>query len=231
MLDAKIRELNSEVGPRELEIEALKGQIATVDKELVSYHAANRSADARIGALREELGALQAGMGDAGATQKAKRTALAAFERDLYSAVKAMGSRAADAVEASARLEKRHAPPAGRGVESSLDLDVIAESVRQQQHLSALNATLRAQASSKPSLAGGDAAAGALITENATLLTQIASLQAVTKRIRAETAARVSTAQLAPRAAAGGGGGGGGGASGVGARAAASLISSASGAH
>lgn len=230
MLDAKIRELNSEVGPRELEIEALKGQIATVDKELVSYHAANRSADARIGALREELGALQAGMGDAGATQKAKRTALAAFERDLYSAVKAMGSRAADAVEASARLEKRHAPPAGRGVESSLDLDVIAESVRQQQHLSALNATLRAQASSKPSLAGGDAAAGALITENATLLTQIASLKAVTKRIRAETAALVYKAQLAQSAAAGGRGGGGG-ASGVGARAAASLISSASGAH
>ena len=228
MLDAKIRELNCEVGPRELEIEALRGQIAAVDRELLAYHAANRAADARIGGLRAELAAAQAGAGGSSAAHKAKRAALAAFERDLYVAVRGMGSRAGDAVAAAGALQRAHAPPAGGGVQSALDLDVIAESVRQQQHLAALNASLRAAASSSSSAArssggggggGGGGDAAALVGENATLLAQIGSLKALTRRIRADAAALQYKAKLEGTARAG--------ASGAGARAAASIIGSA----
>ena len=193
VLDAKIKELNSEVEPREVEIEALKGQIAVVNAELAASHAQNKSKDTRIGAIRAEIQETSTLLGHAGAKVKERETALKSFERDLYNLVTAMGSRAVDAIGVAKKLAHAHAPKGGLTVSSNLDLGVIAESVRQQQHLTELSKSLRKMATSKglATMAAnstvGPTDAPTLISENTAIISQINSLKDVIKKIRSET--------------------------------------------
>ena len=180
--------------PREVEIEALQAQIANVNLELASSHARNKSQDAVIGGLREDIKNLSSSMDNVGDKVNAKDAELKSFERNLYNLVSTMGGRGVDAINVARKLTQAHAPPKNsQTVSSTLDLDVIAESVRQQQHLTQLSKDLRKQATSRGSaLAASNAFVGpsdasTLITENTALISQINSLKDVIKKIRSET--------------------------------------------
>ena len=203
MLDAKIRELKREVEPREVEIAALKGQVGTVNAELTTYHAANAALDARIGALRADIEALGAASAAARAALQANDARARAFEVALYTEVQGAAS-TDEWTAAAARLVKAHAAPGG-APDSNVDLDAIVESLRQQRHLERRIVELRADGAAAGRGAREDASV-ALVSENAAVISQIASITATVDKMRAETKALQLRAQLkaTKRAAAGG---------------------------
>jgi chromosome segregation ATPase len=212
VLDAKIRELRREVEPREQEIDALRAQIEAVEKELQQYHASNKMLDGKIGAVRAEIEEL----GDAAKRCAREEVELAkklkAFETDLYLGVQTIikgGAKAA--VGAAAALAAAHgAAESADGtmmnrairtaVTSALDMGVIAESVRQQEHLTATVKTLRGQLNAL-SKGGGPRAslAEALVAENTALITQARSLRDAEAKMRADAAALLLQARVSQR--------------------------------
>lgn len=172
--------------PREVEVAALKGQVATVNAELSSYHTTNTTLDARIGALRAEIESLRAATATERADVKAKAARTRAFEVDLYTEVQGAAS-TGDWLGAAARLVRAHGS-AGPAPDSNVDLGVISEALRQQRHLEQRIKELRAEASS--GAVGGEGAAE-LVAENAAIISQVASLSATIGSLRVETKALV----------------------------------------
>ena len=145
MLDAKINELKRTVEPRELELGALKSQVSSVDDELQEYNDTNAALDVRIGALRKDIDLLLAESAAARVTLTQRTRSLEAFEKELYVSVQAAGSDPRAHVLAALRLASAHGSTAPGGVSSDVDLAYIAESLRQQEHLSNVATTLRAR--------------------------------------------------------------------------------------
>jgi hypothetical protein len=222
VLDAKIRELRREVEPREQEIDALRGQIDAVEKELQQYHASNKALDARIGGVRAEITELGDAQKRCAREEVELAKKLAAFETDLFAAAQGLikgGSRVA--VASAAALAAAHggggeaaggAPSDGgvaraarAAVVSALDMGVIAESVRQQAYLTATVKTLRGTLAALGAGGGPRAAnAEALVAENTALITQARSLRDAEAKMKADAAALLLQARVSQRLGAAG---------------------------
>jgi len=87
VLDFKIKELKTQIEPREAEIGHMKAQIKAMDRELEKYHTSNALMDGLIGDLRKKLDGMQARVSSQRSNLKQSRAHVHALKADLYGCV------------------------------------------------------------------------------------------------------------------------------------------------